>query len=59
MSLLQQRKPNAPQEWIKKLPDMARRLEDSLYRTAPSREEYINFNALKLEKLLCSYARKH
>merc|ERR1711920_220249 len=32
--LLQNRKPNAPKEWIVKLPDMARRLEDSMYRTA-------------------------
>ena len=47
ISLLQQRKPNAPKEWINKLPDMARRLEDSLYRMAPSRDEYNNFQTLK------------
>lgn len=47
VSLLQQRKPDAPPEWIKKLPDMARRLEDSLYRTASNRTEYGNFSTLK------------
>ena len=38
--LLQRRKPGALPEWIAKLPEMARRLEDRLYRIAPSREEY-------------------
>ncbi|ETV95745.1 hypothetical protein H310_10817 [Aphanomyces invadans] len=47
VSLLQQRKPDAPTEWIRRLPDMARRLEDSLYRTATGREVYGNFNTLK------------
>merc|ERR1711862_830842 len=40
VQLLQQRKPNAPQEWLKKLPQMAKRLEESLYRSAPSFEAY-------------------
>jgi hypothetical protein len=47
VSLLQQRKPNAPNDWVEKLPEIARRLEDSLYRTASSAEEYDNFNTLK------------
>ncbi|CAK4920349.1 unnamed protein product [Aphanomyces euteiches] len=47
VSLLQQRKPDAPTEWIRRLPDMARRLEDSLYRTASGRDVYGNFNTLK------------
>ena len=39
VDLLQKRKPNAPADWLKKiLPDMARRLEDNLYRDASSRE---------------------
>jgi hypothetical protein len=38
--LLQARKPNAPTEWMKKLPQMARRLEESLFRGAPSFDEY-------------------
>jgi E1A/CREB-binding protein len=60
VSLLQQRKPNAPNDWVKKLPDMARRLEDSLYRTASSAEEYGNFNTLKhrLEQLTLSMGAK-
>ena len=45
--LLQQRKPNAPQEWLKKLPQMAKRLEESLYRSAKSFEEYNDANTLK------------
>jgi E1A/CREB-binding protein len=28
VALLQQRKPNAPEEWLKKLPQMAKRLEE-------------------------------
>ena len=34
--LLQARKPNAPAEWMQKLPQMARRLEESLFRSAHS-----------------------
>jgi E1A/CREB-binding protein len=45
--LLQQRKPNAPQEWLKKLPQMAKRLEESLYRSARSFNEYNDANTLK------------
>eukprot|EP00977_Amphora_coffeiformis_P009075 scaffold2062_cov166-Amphora_coffeaeformis.AAC.3 len=45
--LLQQRKPNAPQEWLKKLPQMAKRLEESLYRAAKSFDEYNDASTLK------------
>ena len=45
--LLRQRKPNAPQEWLAKLPQMAKRLEESLYRSAPSFEAYNDINTLK------------
>lgn len=45
--LLQQRKPNAPQEWLKKLPQMAKRLEESLYRSAKSFEQYNDATTLK------------
>lgn len=45
--MLQQRKPNAPQEWLKKLPQMAKRLEESLYRSATSFAEYNDANTLK------------
>ena len=47
VQLLQQRKPNAPQEWLNKLPQMAKRLEESLYRSAPSFEAYKDVNTLK------------
>lgn len=47
VTLLQNRKPNAPKEWIVKLPDMARRLEDSMYRTASCEAEYANFDTLQ------------
>eukprot|EP00940_MAST-03C_sp_MAST-3C-sp2_P001074 g1074.t1 len=45
--LLRQKKPNAPQQWLKKLPDMARRLEDTLYRLAQNKDEYMNLKTLK------------
>ena len=45
--LLQQRKPNAPDEWLKKLPQMAKRLEESLYRSAKSFDQYNDTSTLK------------
>ena len=45
--LLRKRKPDAPPEWIQKLPEMARRLEDRLYRVAQSKMEYQNMATLK------------
>ena len=45
--LLRKRKPDAPPEWINKLPEMARRLEDRLYRVATSKDEYKNMETLK------------
>jgi KIX domain len=47
VQLLQQRKPNAPADWLKKLPQMAKRLEESLYRSAKSFDEYNDSNTLK------------
>jgi E1A/CREB-binding protein len=47
VQLLRQRKPNAPQEWLEKLPAMAKRLEESLYRSAPSFDAYNDINTLK------------
>jgi hypothetical protein len=44
---LKQRKPNAPQDWLKKLPQMAKRLEESLYRSAKSFDEYNDASTLK------------
>ena len=38
--LLIARKPNPPAEWLQKLPQMARRFEESLFRAAASLEEY-------------------
>jgi len=45
--LLQARKPNAPVEWMQKLPQMARRLEESLFRSAQSFDEYKDTQTLK------------
>jgi E1A/CREB-binding protein len=58
--LLQQRKPNAPQEWLKKLPQMAKRLEESLYRSAMSFDEYNDASTLKqrLQQLAVSIGMK-
>jgi len=47
VQLLRQRKPNAPQEWLDKLPQMAKRLEESLYRSAGSFDEYNDIGTLK------------
>lgn len=47
VTLLQERKPNAPQEWARKLPQMARRLEADLYLEAGSLSEYSDFTTLK------------
>jgi hypothetical protein len=44
---LQQRKPQARPEWLKKVPQMARRLEDSLYRNASSFAEYEDMGTLR------------
>ena len=53
VQLLQQRKPNAPADWLQKLPQMAKRLEENLYKAAPSFESYNNYETLKtrLQKL--------
>lgn len=45
--LLQLRKPNAPQDWLKKLPAMAKRLEESLYRGAATFQQYNDESSLK------------
>lgn len=45
--MLQARKPNAPQEWLNKLPQMAKRLEETLYRQAATFAEYSDANTLK------------
>ena len=34
--------PDAPQEWKNKLPDIARRLEDALYRSGTSKRAYMD-----------------
>ena len=46
--LLKQRKPNAPYDWLMKLPKMAKKLEESLYGSAKSLEEYNDESTLKL-----------
>jgi len=58
--LLQQRKPDAPTEWIQRLPQISKRLEDSLYRTAASFDEYIDEQTLKqrLQKLATDMGKK-
>lgn len=47
VQLLQARKPNAPQDWLSKLPQMAKRLEETLYRQAASFTEYSDASTLK------------
>ncbi|KAK9824572.1 hypothetical protein WJX72_011411 [[Myrmecia] bisecta] len=45
--LFSARKPNAAKEWDEKLPDFVRRLEEALYRTAASKEEYADLTTLE------------
>ena len=45
--LLQARKPDYSADWMQKLPRMARRLEESLFRSALSFEEYSDTGTLK------------
>ena len=40
-------KPNPPADWLQKLPNMARRLEETLFRSAASFEEYRDTSTLK------------
>ena len=47
IDLLRQKKPDADHEWLNKLPDIAKRLEDHLYRTAKSLAEYDDLSTLK------------
>ena len=47
VSLLKEKKPVADESCKKKLPDMARRLEDSLYRGAPDKATYSDGATLK------------
>ena len=46
-TLLRQQKPGADEEWLKQLPDIARRFEDKLYRHASSMNEYSDDTTLK------------
>ena len=47
VEMLKAKKPNADETWTKKLPDMARRLEELLYKRAPSKAAYEYTNSLK------------
>jgi len=47
VGLMQQNKPGASEEWLKKLPQMAKRLEEALYRSGISLEDYNNMETLK------------
>jgi len=44
--VLKKRKPDATQDWLEKLPQMAQRLETALYSSANSQNEYINRDTL-------------
>ena len=47
MNHCRQRKPDPSKEWLSKLPQLAHRLEESLYRSAPSFEAYNDISTLK------------
>mmetsp|Transcript_12689 Transcript_12689/g.29475 ORF Transcript_12689/g.29475 Transcript_12689/m.29475 type:complete len:93 (+) Transcript_12689:279-557(+) len=44
--ILLSRNHNPNQQWLQKLPGVARKLEVSLYRSAPSREQYSDESTL-------------
>jgi hypothetical protein len=58
--LLRQRGPNAPQEGLEELPELAQRLEESLYRSAKSFQEYSDASTLKqrIQQLAVSIGMK-
>jgi hypothetical protein len=56
--MLQKRKPNAPLEWLKKLPLIAKRLEALLYCSASSLEAYNDMNTLKFRLQQLAIDRK-
>mmetsp|Transcript_24255 Transcript_24255/g.82875 ORF Transcript_24255/g.82875 Transcript_24255/m.82875 type:complete len:1312 (+) Transcript_24255:116-4051(+) len=45
--LFNARKPNVTAEWKQKLPDFVKRLEEALYRSAPSKEAYADVATLE------------
>lgn len=47
IKLLKNRRPTASDDWHEKLPNMAKRLEDSLYLEANTLDEYMDPNTLK------------
>jgi len=59
--LIRKRKPNPSRRWLKKLPQMAKRLEMSIYRSASSQEVYIDESSLKqrLQKLALRMLHEH
>ena len=59
VNLLQQRRPDASNEWCNKLPQMAKRLEEALYSEAESFDFYNNYNTLKgrLQQLAMSMSK--
>jgi hypothetical protein len=59
VQLLKARKPNAPQDWLNKLPQMAKRLEDTLYRTAPTFAAYNDASTLTQRLQQLAMRMKH
>jgi hypothetical protein len=44
IKILHKRKPNATQECLEKIPQMAKRFEEILYKTAPNKDTYETFH---------------
>jgi hypothetical protein len=47
IKLLKMRRPNAPEDWLEKLPHMVRPLEEALYHTANDLSEYVDNASMK------------
>ena len=57
---LKAQRPNATEDWVEKLPQMAKRLEYALYHSANSTEEYMDRTTLKsrLQQLALAFPSK-
>ena len=57
---LKAQRPNATEDWVEKLPQMAKRLEYALYHSANSTEEYMDRTTLKsrLQQLALTFPSK-
>ncbi|XP_020252526.1 histone acetyltransferase HAC1-like isoform X2 [Asparagus officinalis] len=54
---LLRRQSNPYGEWIQRLPDISRKLEERIFKDAPSKEDYMNMTVAKIDQQLQSILR--